>query len=112
MRITEDANSTLTFATSEQGIEIKGISELILFQDRLVLLLNPRSSGEKNIQCFDLAGKLIWTIADPVRVQPLFETYFVGMAIRNDNLFIYSKDGVEYEVAIDTGDFNKYVLIK
>jgi len=110
MSNTSYENAIFTFADIDQNIE--GISKVIIWKNKIIILLEPHLFGERNVKCYDFFGKLIWTIQNPIRVHPQYETYFVGLTIRDEKLLTYSDDGVEYDVSIETGSFNKHMLVK
>ncbi|MCB0700549.1 MAG: hypothetical protein H6551_01145 [Chitinophagales bacterium] len=103
-------NAELVFTINNQTIE--GILNILVIQGMLVLLLDNTLYGESNVLCYSFKGDLIWTISNPVRVHSEYETYFVGTAFQEGKLLVYSKDGVEYDVSLETGTFNKYELVK
>jgi len=103
-------NAILSFAISGQAL--KQVQELVLFDDKVILLLSPEISGERNIACYSLSGNKMWLIASPIRVHPQHETYYVGLCFQYGKLLAYSKDGVEYDISLETGNFNQHELVK
>lgn len=94
------------------GNEVKGVIKILVWDNKLVLLLDDSLYGERNIKCYSIQGELIWSIEQPIRVYKQYPTFFVGITFQDDKLLAYSENGFEYDVSIEKGSFNKYVLVK
>lgn len=102
----------VSFEFGNTNCKINGVEKAVLYKDKVVLLLSPHLSEERNIECYDLDGKLLWIVAAPIRVLTQNKTYFVGLTLQNEKLIAYSLDGVEYNISFESGLFNEYELVK
>jgi hypothetical protein len=88
------------------------VREIIALESTIVVLIEAMPSLEnRNILCFDFNGNQRWQISSPIQVHKE-DCYFTGLYFRDQDLFAYGVNGVEYLIEIEKGTFKQHQLIK
>jgi hypothetical protein len=87
------------------------INEILVIKNRVIILLqNSSPIGNQNIFCFDFQKNQIWQISKPVELH--YDNYFSAIYLRDDELYAYNINGIEYHLDKETGDILDTELIK
>lgn len=86
-------------------VDVLSINQLIV-----VLVDKAQTDNDRNIVCYDFNGNFKWQVPEPIKLHS--ENYFVGIEIRETQLYAYSVSGVEYHLDPNTGSVLETQLIK
>lgn len=96
-----------------QGLKVE---KAINFKDVYIVLIEPFEEGSKkpienNVSAFDSNGNFLWKIKKKSFIGQQ-HTYYTGIYIRDEKLYLYNITGVELMVDHKTGEIISEELIK
>jgi len=88
-----------------EAIEVLPVDNLIV-----VLFKKEKADNDRNILCYEFDGTFKWQAPVPFKLHA--DNYFVGLELRDNQLFAYSISGIEYHLDLNTGDVLESQLVK
>ena len=75
-------------------LEADAINFLLIDHVIVILMKKVQEDTDRNIVCYDFDGKFRWRVSSPVKIHS--ESYYVGIELREDQLYAYSISGIEH----------------
>lgn len=107
-----DFKSNMLYRDGEKFLSFpSSISEILVVKNGVIILFqNSSAIGNQNILCFDFQKNQIWQISKPVELH--CDNYFSAIYLRDDELYAYNINGIEYHLDKETGNILDTQLIK
>jgi hypothetical protein len=87
------------------------IKKILVLENSIVVLLNHNQVvGNRNVFAYDFNKKIQWQIPAPVEFHS--DNEFSAIYLRENELYAYNINGVEYHLNKDTGEILESQLIK
>jgi len=87
------------------------IEKILLYEELIVILIKSNELvNNRNIFCYDVNGAFLWQIPNAVELHSRND--FTGVYVQDENLYAYNRNGVEYKIEKNTGNFLGSQLIR
>jgi hypothetical protein len=91
-------------------LEADAIDSVLIDHVIVILMKKVPEDTDRNIVCYDFEGKFRWRVSSPLKIHS--ENYYVGIELRDNQLYAYSISGIEHLLNPNTGEILETELVK